>query len=120
MSVSESYSVVEILATGFAGLLALAFLLQKFLNSFKSEKTEGSIIGLMHNELERMSDQNTKLSLELGKLQEEVIELNKQLRALILENQKLQEEVVELTLEISKLKEVNIIKHKELSWHDPD
>jgi uncharacterized protein (DUF3084 family) len=74
----------------------------------------------MHSELERMSEQNTKLSLELGKLQEEVIELNKQLRALVVENQKLQEEVVELTLQISKLKELNIVKHKELSWHDPD
>ena len=41
----------------------------------------------MHSELERMSEQNASLSVELGKLQKDLIDLNQQLRILSTENQ---------------------------------
>ena len=91
-------------AGGLAGaLFALAFLLQKFLTGWKADKAEGSVLTMMHSELERMSEQNTKLSLELGKLQHEVIELNKELRVLTAENQRLHSEVAALTGEVTRL-----------------
>lgn len=85
------------------GLLAFVFLLQKFLTGWKSDKTENSVISLMHGELERMSEQNTRLSEELGKLQQELIELNKELRYLHTENQRLHSEVSILTDEVARL-----------------
>jgi predicted nuclease with TOPRIM domain len=57
----------------------------------------------MHLELERMSEQNTKLSEELNNLQISVIDLNKQLRIITLENQRLHEEVTNLTGEVTRL-----------------
>jgi predicted nuclease with TOPRIM domain len=85
------------------GLLAFVFLLQKFLTGWKSDKTENSVITLMHGELERMSEQNTKLSEELGKLQGELIVLNTELRSLHAENQRLHSEVSALTDEVARL-----------------
>lgn len=85
------------------GLLALAYVLQKFLTGWKTDKAETSVLTLMHNELERMSEQNTTLSNELGKLQKEVISLNKELRTLTTENQRLHSEVATLTGEVSRL-----------------
>jgi peptidoglycan hydrolase CwlO-like protein len=120
MNPNETYSVVQLLGGGFASLLVVGFLLQKFFTGFKRENTENSILNMMHQELGRMSEQNTKLSLELGKLQEEVIELNQQIRNLTTENQRLHAEICTLTAEITKLKELSIQKHKETSWHDQD
>jgi predicted nuclease with TOPRIM domain len=93
---------------GYAGtaagsLLALGYFAQKLITSFKSEKAESSVLSLMHNELERMSDQNSTLSVELGKLQVEVLKLNRELRTLTLENQRLHEEVGRLTEQISNM-----------------
>ena len=87
-----------------AGLFAVAFLFQKLLTGIKSDKAESSMIGLMHNELERMSEQNTTLSVELGKLQQDLIELNKELRVLSSENQRLHSEVAALTAEVIRLR----------------
>lgn len=87
-----------------AGLLGFAFLLQKFLTGWKSDKTESSIISLMHSELERMSEQNTTLSVELGKLQQDLIDLNQELRKLSSENQRLHSEVAALTAEVTRLR----------------
>jgi peptidoglycan hydrolase CwlO-like protein len=120
MNPEQSYSLLQVIGVGFASLLTISFLLQKFFTGFKVDKAENSILNLMHQELERMSEQNTKLSIELGKLQEEVIELNQQIRNLTTENQRLHQEIAALTLEISKLKDLSIIKHKETTWHDQD
>jgi predicted nuclease with TOPRIM domain len=60
----------------------------------------------MHNELERMSQQNTALSVELGRLHNEVIALNTQLQMLTVENQRLQTEVIALTNEVSSFKQL--------------
>ena len=93
-------------ATSLIALAVMAVFIgaQKILKNWRSTEAETSIITLMHAELERMSEQNTKLSLELGRLHTEVIALNTQLQKLTVENQRLQTEVVALTNEISELK----------------
>jgi predicted nuclease with TOPRIM domain len=79
---------------------------QKLLKDWKSTSAETSIITLMHNELDRMSEQNTQLSVELGRLNAQVITLNQQLQKLTIENQRLQSEVVALTREVTRLQSV--------------
>lgn len=91
------------------GLIAMAivaslFGIRKILKDWRSTEAETRIITIMHNELERMSEQNTALSVELGRLHNEVIALNKQLQKLTIENQRLQTEVVALTNEVGSFK----------------
>jgi peptidoglycan hydrolase CwlO-like protein len=88
------------------GLAVIAFFIgtQKLLKEWKSNSAESNIITLMHNELDRMSEQNTALSTELGRLHTQVILLTQELQKLTLENQQLQAEVIALTKEISALK----------------
>ena len=88
---------------GFA-VIAVFVGIQKLLRDWKSTEAETSIISLMHTELERMSEQNTALSTELGRLHTEVITLSQELQKLTVENQRLQTEVIALTNEISELK----------------
>lgn len=104
MEVLNTTNIIEYAGSIAAGLLMLVLLLQKYLVGWKADKAEISIITLMHSELERMSEQNTRLSVEMGSLQEEVMELNKQLRTLTVENQRLNEEVTILTGEITRLR----------------
>lgn len=85
-------------------VIAVFIGVQKILKNWRSTEAETSIISLMHRELERMSVQNTKLSLELGRLHTELIALNQELQKLTVENQRLQTEVIALTNEVSNLK----------------
>lgn len=103
MILTSQTSIAEYAAIAVSALLMLAFVLQKFLNSWKKDAAESSVLALMHTELERMSEQNTKLSVELGTLQSEVIKLNKELRLLTSENQRLHAEVATLTGEVTRL-----------------
>lgn len=80
---------------------------QKIIKIWRSTEAETSIISLMHTELERMSAQNTKLSLELGRLHAEVIALNTELQKLTVENQHLRTEVCALTQEVSNFKQLS-------------
>lgn len=91
---------------GIVGLAVIAVFVgvQKLLRDWRSTEAETSVITLMHNELERMSEQNTALSTELGRLHAEVITLTQELQKLTIENQRLQAEVIALTNEISELK----------------
>lgn len=94
------------------GALALATItvfigLQKLLKEWKSTSAETSVITLMHTELERMSNQNSALSIELGRLHTEVINLNQQLQKLSIENQRLQVEVMALTTQVSQFKDIS-------------
>lgn len=84
-------------------LLVIAFLLHKFYFSWSSTNKEGSLLSRMHEELERMSEHNTNLMEQLGKLQIEVIRLNSELFKLTKENQNLHSEVARLTHEVSRL-----------------
>lgn len=103
---TEPDSLIQVL-----GMVALAVVttfigVKKLLKGWQSDSTETSIIKLMHTELERLSKQNTELSIELGRLHTEVIALNKQLQQLTIENQLLQNEVITLTREVSRLQTV--------------
>lgn len=84
--------------------------LKKLLKDWRSNDAETSIITLMHAELERVSEQNTALSTELGRLHHEVINLTQELQKLTVENQRLQLEVCALTEEISIFKRISTAK----------
>lgn len=86
-------------------LLFLAYVAQRFFNSWKSGSTESSVVTLLHDELERMSSHNTNLMEELQKLQKQVIALNTQLFTLTKENQVLHSEVGRLSEEVRRLKD---------------
>lgn len=95
--------IAQLAAGGAAGLVAVAFGIQKFITIWQTNRAEGSMLTIMHGELERMNEQNTKLSTELGRLQQEIITLNGELRKLSAENQRLHTEVVSLTNEVTRL-----------------
>jgi chromosome segregation ATPase len=103
MTVTDTYQIAQYAAGGAGGLLVLAILLQKFLTGWQTNRAETTVLAIMHEELERMGQQNTKLSQELGKLQSEIIQLNQQLRVLTQENQRLHSEVTALTGEVGRL-----------------
>lgn len=98
---------VQLLSVIALAVIATFVGIQKILKDWRSTNAETSIITIMHTELERMSEQNTALSVELGRLHTEVIALNQQLQKLTVENQRLQTEVVALTNEVSLFKQLN-------------
>lgn len=104
MDANTSAQILQVSGALAAGLIALAFGMQKLLKGWKETSTESSVLGLMHKELERMSQHNTTLSEELNKLQLELVTLNKELYKLTIENQRLHTEVASLTDEINRLK----------------
>lgn len=106
MDILDTKPIIEYLGIGVGGFLAAIVFGQKILTAFKGEKAESNILTLMHNELERMSGQNTNLSIELGKLQTEILTLNRQLRILTSENERLNSEVSTLTAEVSRLQDI--------------
>lgn len=90
------------------GMLSLAIItmfigIRKLRKDWNTDNAETSVITIMHEELERMSKQNTILSNELNKLQLEIVSLNRELHKLNLENQRLHSEVVALTREVAGL-----------------
>jgi predicted nuclease with TOPRIM domain len=106
MSTVTPDSVIEVLGILALAVIAVLIGVQKLLKDWKSTSAETSIITLMHTELDRMAQQNTALSIELGRLHNEVIALNGQLQKLTIENQRLQAEVVSLTREVTRLQAV--------------
>lgn len=103
---TNSDSVIHILGTVALAFIAVFVGIQKLLKDWRSSSAEMNIITLMHTELERLSEQNTQLSTELGRLHTEVINLNRELQNLTVENQRLQSEVVALTKEVTRLQAV--------------
>lgn len=99
-------------ATSLVAIAVIAVFIgaQKILKNWRSTEAETSIITLMHTELQRMSEQNTKLSLELGRLHTEVIALNSELQKLTVENQHLRTEVCALTQEVSSFKQLSAVQ----------
>lgn len=97
-------TLIQALSAVALAIIAVMFGIQKMLKHWQTTDAENSIIKIMHTELERMSQQNTALSVELGRLHNEVIALNKQLQKLSVENQRLQTEVIALTHEVSSFK----------------
>ena len=103
MDQGSSTYIAQLAAAIVVGLIAVSVGLQKILKGWKETNAESSVITLMHEELERMSRQNTLLATELNKLQLEIVSLNKELHKLNLENQRLHTEVVALTTEVARL-----------------
>jgi TolA-binding protein len=97
-------SVIQVLGMIALAVVAAFFGIQQLMKSWKATQAESGIIQIMHRELERMGEQNTKLSLELGRLHEQIIALNRELEKLTIENQRLQVEVVALTNEVGIFK----------------
>ena len=102
---SQSQDLVQTISLVALAVIGLIVGVQKLLKDWRSTQAETNIIQLMHTEIERMGEQNSKLSLEIGKLQEEVIRLNQELSKLNIENSKLQEEIAQLTLELTRFKQ---------------
>jgi len=100
----------ELIVSITVGLGAIMYGIQSLLKNWKISKTESSLLKMMHEELERMSSQNTTLSYEIGKLQGELVTLSTQLSGLTKENQKLQVEVASLNNEISRLHSLMVEK----------
>lgn len=103
---SSTDSAVQVLGSVALAVIVVFVGVQKLLKDWRTTSAESSVISLMHTELERMSKQNTALSLELGRLHTEVINLNHQLQQLTIENQSLQAEVVALTKEVARFQSV--------------
>ena len=100
----NDHSLIQTVSLVALAVVAFSVGLQKLLKDWKSTNAETSVITLMHTELERLSEQNTALSIELGRLHNEVIALNTQLQMLTVENQRLQTEVIALSNEVSSFK----------------
>lgn len=93
----------EWISTSFLAVIGIAIGLQLLIKNWKSNNTESALLSMMHNELERMSAQNSLLSEEVGKLQIELVKLSSQLTELNAENQNLQMQVASLNKEIVRL-----------------
>lgn len=91
-------------------VIVLVFGIKKLTKDWRLSDTGDGIMQLMHQELERMSAQNTVLSTELNKLQQEIIQLNSELRRLCIENDKLQTEVIALTNELNAFKKIAAVR----------
>ena len=100
----DSNSIIQTISMIALAVIMLVFGIKKLTKDWRISETEASVLELMHQELGRMSAQNTILSTELNKLQQEIIQLNTQLRQLCIENDKLQIEVVALTNELNAFK----------------
>lgn len=99
--------IFQVLTMSSLAIIAVFMGIKKLAKDWRSTDAESSIITLMHSELERMSEQNTALSTELGRLHNEVINLTQELQKLTIENQRLQTEVCTLTEEIGLLKKLS-------------
>lgn len=112
---TENQGVLQTVSLLSVALIALVMGVQKLIRDWRTTKAESDIISIMHKEIERMSAQNSTLSMELGKLQEEIIELNKQISKLNIENNRLQEEISSLTLELDNFKKLtSLVSQKEV------
>lgn len=96
-------SLIQILGMVAFAVITVFVGIRKLLKDWNTDTAESSVITIMHEELERMSRQNTLLATELNKLQLEIVSLNRELHKLTLENQRLHSEVVALTREVSRL-----------------
>lgn len=93
----------EWISSSFLAVIGIAIGFQLLIKNWKTNNTESALLSMMHDELERMSAQNSLLSQEVGKLQLELVKLSSQLTELNAENQKLQMQVTSLNKEIVRL-----------------
>jgi len=110
---TENQGVLQTVSLLSVALIALVVGVQKLIRDWRTTKAESDIISIMHKEIDRMSAQNSTLSIELGKLQEEIIELNNQISKLNIENNRLREEISLLTTELDNFKKLTTLVNKE-------
>lgn len=103
MEIIDPNNISQLVVAFVLALISMAIGFQVLIKNWKSSTTESALLTLMHDELERMSIQNSTLSEEVGKLQIELIRLSNQLTTLTIENQKLQSEISNLNTEIVRL-----------------
>lgn len=84
-------------------LVIIAASLQKFFKGWKSTSAETEVIDMLREEVARLGTQNTKLAVELNRLQTELVQLNSQLARMAIENGRLHAEVQRLTEEVTRL-----------------
>jgi septal ring factor EnvC (AmiA/AmiB activator) len=106
---TENQGVLQTVSLLSVALIALVMGVQKLIRDWRTTKAESDIISIMHKEIERMSVQNSTLSIELGKLQEEIIELNNQVSKLNIENNKLREEISTLTTQLNNFRKLTTL-----------
>jgi len=110
MEMVENHSLVQTISVAAMAIIALSVGVQKLLKDWRSTDAETSVIKMMHEELERMGQQNSKLTEELTKLQLDIVELNSQLTKFNIENNKLQEEIAALTTELNSFKKLAALR----------
>lgn len=110
MDIAENNGVVQTLSIVGMALVALSVGIQKLVKEWRSTNAESNVIKMMHDELERMNEHNTKLTDQLNKLQLDIVELNSQLTQLNIENNKLQEEIASLTIELNNFKKLAALR----------
>lgn len=106
----ENHSLVQTISVVGMAIVAFSVGIQKLLKEWRSTEAETSVIKMMHEELERMGTQNSRLTEELTKLQNEIVELNSQLTKLNIENNKLQQDVAALTTELNSFKKMAALR----------
>jgi len=96
----------QIVGTLGLALLATAYSLKKYLKGWNVLSAENSVINLLRDELDRMSNQNRDIATELNKLQVDLINLHKEIQSLTIENNRLYTQVNQLNHQVERLKNI--------------
>jgi cell division protein FtsB len=92
----DNNSLPQIAGAVIVAIVGLIYGIQKLPNRWKESKVEASLVEMVHQELERLSAQNTLLSEEIAKLQTQVFSLIKEINSLSIDKERLKKEVIEL------------------------
>lgn len=96
----------QILGSIGVALLAIAYSIKKYLKGWNILSAENTVINLLREELDRMSNQNRDIATELNKLQLDLINLHKEIQSLTVENNRLYTQVNQLNFQVEKLKSI--------------
>jgi predicted nuclease with TOPRIM domain len=96
----------QVLGTLGLALLAIAYSLKKYLKSWNNLSAENTVVTLLREELDRMSNQNVAIASELNKLQIDLINLHKEIQSLTIENNRLYAQVNQLNHQVERLKNI--------------
>jgi uncharacterized protein YlxW (UPF0749 family) len=100
----DAETILKMLGASALGLGGIAMGVQQLVKKWKATDAETNIMTLLHEELERLSKQNSQLAAYVNNLQLEANKINLELGKLQFENQKLHAEVVSLTKEVILLR----------------
>lgn len=100
MTLNLENSIIETLSIFSFAIVGLLLGIQKILRDWKTTKAESDIITMLHTEIQRMEEQNSRLSSEVHTLQQKIIELSQQITKLTVENTVLNQKVSDLIKEL--------------------